>query len=205
MNEKTESLRWIPKDWLGPMAPAHVFPHADRPIEVDVGCGKGRFLLARARRHPEINFLGIERLLGRLRKVDRRAIRAGLDNIRLLRAEAGYATTYLLPPTAISAYYIFFPDPWPKTRHHDHRLFNPDYVSALARTLVPGGAVHVATDHEPYFSEIVMALGRDPRFSPIEPFEPSEEERTDFELAYAENRPIFRCAFRRVFHFDAAD
>ncbi len=202
MSEERTSCRVVPENWLGPLRWESVFSHAERPIEVDVGCGKGRFLLARARRHPEINFLGIERLLGRLRKVDRKAVRAGLDNVRLLRAEAYYATMYLLPTNSITTFYLLFPDPWPKTRHHDHRLFNSNYVSALARTLVPGGALHVATDHEPYFAEIKEVIRRDGRFEAIPPFIPEEEERTDFEIAFLGKRPVFRCSFRRLFSFD---
>ncbi len=199
MNPVTESRRWIPDDWLGPLPLAEAFPHPERPIEVDIGCGKGRFLLARARRFPAVNFLGIERLLGRLRKVDRKVVRAGLDNIRLLRMEAYYATTHLLPDASVSAFYIFFPDPWPKARHHDHRLFNAPYCDALARTLRPGGAVHVATDHAPYFDEIAAALRSDRRFEEIPPFEPAPDERTDFELLYLGRREIGRCSFRRIF------
>lgn len=203
MNDPRSSFRIIPENWLEPLPLSQFFSDPDRPIEVDVGCGKGRFLLARAQRFPETNFLGIERLLGRLRKVDRKLLRAGLTNVRLLRMEAYYATTYLLPSDAISAYYIFFPDPWPKARHHDHRLFNPAYLDALARTLRPGGLVHVATDHFPYFEEIHAILRADPRFEEVTPFEPTEAERTDFELLFLGQKPIGRCSFRRIFPFDA--
>lgn len=203
MNAPPSSFRIIPENWLEPLPLSRFFSDPDRPIEVDVGCGKGRFLLARAQRFPETNFLGIERLLGRLRKVDRKLLRAGLTNVRLLRMEAYYATTYLLPADAISAYYIFFPDPWPKARHHDHRLFNPAYLDALARSLRPGGLVHVATDHLPYFEEIHAILRADPRFEEVAPFEPTEAERTDFELLFLGQKPIGRCSFRRIFPFDA--
>jgi len=201
MIEAPSSCRLMPDNWLDPLPLRSAFPRPEAPIEADIGCGKGRFLLARARRFPEVNFLGIERLLGRLRKVDRKAIRAGLSNVRLLRMEAFYATRYLIPDGAIRTYYIFFPDPWPKARHHDHRLCSAAYMDALARTLQPGGAVHVATDHLPYFEEIARTLRADRRYEEIAPFEPTDDERTDFELLYLGRAPIGRCSFRRVFSF----
>ena len=162
-----------------------------------MGCGKGRFLLARAAAHPEVNFLGVDRLLGRIQKVDRKACRLGLSNARLLRMDGFYATTYLVPPLSVRAYHLFFPDPWPKTRHHYHRLFNEPYMEALHRTLLPGGAVNLATDHLPYFAEIVAILAEDPRFEPLPAFVPAEAEVTDFELLFRGQKPIGRCSFRK--------
>ena len=98
-----------------------VFAH-DRPVEIDLGCGKGSFLLWAAGTHPQRNFLGVERLLRRLRRVDRKAVRAGLDNIRLIRIEASYLIVKLIPDSSVSTYHILFPDPWPKRRHHSRRL-----------------------------------------------------------------------------------
>lgn len=196
MQPRLPSLRVIPDNWLWPLPLASYFPRP-QPIEVDLGCGKGRFLLARAARHPEINYLGIDRMLRRIRKVDNKARRLGLGNIRLLRVEAYYAVAYLMPPATIQTYYIFFPDPWPKKRHHDHRLFNPRFVDALFRTLVPGGCVHIATDHAPYFSEIRAIFRNDPRFKEMDPFVPVAEERTDFELWYQDKTPICRLSLRK--------
>jgi tRNA (guanine-N7-)-methyltransferase len=194
MANLSQSLRLWPDNWLRPIPLAGLFGN-DHPIEVDLGCGKGRFLLARAAAHPEVNFLGIDRMLERIRKIDHRAGRRGLSNIRLLRLEGYYAVAHLMPPAAISSYFIFFPDPWPKKKHRDHRIFNPRFVDALHRTLVPGGAIHVATDHLPYFEEIRGILAGDSRFQPIEPLVPSEGERTDFERWYIERGPIGRCSF----------
>ena len=191
-----DSLRVFPENWLDPLPLAGLYA-APQPLEVDVGCGKGRFLLARTAAHPQVNFLGIDRMLRRVRKVDRKAVRRGLANLRLLRCEAYYAVTYLLPADAVSTYYIFFPDPWPKKRHHQHRLFDPPFVEALHRTLVPGGAFHFATDHLPYFEEVRQIMERDARFETLPPFEPGEEERTDFELLFIQLAPIGRCSFRR--------
>lgn len=200
-SEGATGIRFFPDDWLVPIPLERLFgpgPAAGRPLEVDVGCGKGRFLLARAAAHPEISYLGIDRMLRRIRKVDRKAVRLGLSNLRLVRVEAYYAVTYLMPAACVSAYYILFPDPWPKKRHHDHRLFNPGFVNALYRTLRPGGQVHFATDHLAYFEEVKALIDADRRFESIPPLEPSETERTDFELLFLGQCPIGRYSFRRA-------
>ena len=168
------------------------------PCEVDLGCGKGRFLLAHAAAHPDINFLGVDRMLRRIRKVDNRARRLHLDNIRLLRMEGYYATTYLIPANAIQTYYIFFPDPWPKKRHHENRLFNPRFMDAIHRTLKSGGVVHFATDHLPYHAEVRALVLADPRFRETTPFAPGPEEQTDFELYYVNRTPIGRFSFSKI-------
>jgi tRNA (guanine-N7-)-methyltransferase len=192
-----ESLRHLPADWVHPLDLASVFTRPG-PVDIDLGCGKGRFLLARAAAHPEVNFLGIDRMLRRIRKIDNKARRLGLDNIRLLRIEGYYAVSYLIPANAIRTYFILFPDPWPKKKHHDHRLFNPRFLDALHRTLIPGGIVHLATDHQPYYEEIAALLRADPRFTETAPFIPREEEQTDFERWYLDKKPIGRCSFART-------
>ena len=196
MRPQIESVRIRPADWLNPLPLAVLFPLA-QPLEVDLGCGKGRFLLERARAHPDVNLLGIDRMLKRVRKIDHKAQRRGLSNVRLLRVEGYYAVAHLMPAEAIRAYYIFFPDPWPKKRHHEHRLFNPRFVDALHRTLLPGGCVHAATDHQPYFEIIRDILRGDARFEEIAPFEPTEAERTEFELWYLGKSPIGRISIRK--------
>ena len=195
------SLRREPRtadEWLGPLPMPAWFAHPERPLEVDLGCGKGRFLLARAARHPQTNFLGIDRMLRRIRKVDNRARRLDLDNIRLLRMEAYYATAFLIPNAAVSVYYIYFPDPWPKVRHEGHRLFNARFLDALIRTLAPGGGIHFATDHRPYFEQVADIFAQDPRFAAMPPLVLPEEEQTDFEGAYRGVKPIGRLSLRKV-------
>jgi tRNA (guanine-N7-)-methyltransferase len=112
--------------------------------------------------------------------------------------EGYYATTYLLPTAAIRAYYIFFPDPWPKKRHHENRLFQPRFIAALHRTLAPGGGVHFATDHLPYFAEVRTLILADHRFAEIAPFVPGPEAQTDFERYYIGRTPIGRFSFQKT-------
>lgn len=190
------SCRILPDDWLGPL-PLERWFERGRPLDVDVGCGKGRFLLARAAAHPERNLLGVDRMLRRVRKVDRRVARRGLANVRLLRMEAYYAVAHLLPPDAVSTYFIFFPDPWPKKRHHEHRLFNARFMDAVQRTLVAGGTLHFATDHRPYFEEVAGLLRQDARFEEAAPYVPPPAEQTDFELWYGPRVEIGRCAVKK--------
>jgi len=195
--KKKTTLRVMPDNWLYPHDFKRAFPHPERPLEIDIGSGKGRFLAARSGRYPEINFMGIERQLGRINSSGRRCERAGRENVRLFRMEGYYAINYLMPADYVATYYFFFPDPWPKERHHDHRLFNPMFMDALHRTLEPGGCLHVATDHEPYFAEIQAMLIADSRFEEVKAFEPDDAERTDFELIFA-HKKIGRCSFRKV-------
>ena len=191
-------LRIIPTDWAAPLDLTAAFGRAPQRLEVDLGCGKGRFLLARAAAHPETLFLGLDRQTRRLAKVERKAQRAQLANIRLLYAEAAYAVTHLLPFGSVTAYYIFFPDPWPKRRHHRRRLFDAAFMDALDTTLMPGGCIHLATDHLDYFESIRRLLAGDARFMEMEPFVTSAEERTDFELIFLQqNIALCRCSFAK--------
>ena len=190
----SETLRILPDQWLNPIDFAGRFGHPERPFEIDLGCGKGRFLLARARKFPEINFLGIDRQLGRIQRIDRKALRAGLTNLRVLRADGYYTITYLVLPKCVDTYYIFYPDPWPKGKHHHNRIFNEPFMDAIARTLKPGGKIHASTDHLPYFKEIYKLLKADARFEEIETFVPAEDEVSDFELMFAHKTPG-RCSF----------
>jgi tRNA (guanine-N7-)-methyltransferase len=169
------------------------------PLEVDLGCGKGRFLLARARRQPATNLLGVERQPVRLRKIDRRLAAAGLTNVRLLHLEAAYSLRFLLPPGCAQAIHIFFPDPWPKRRHHPRRLLSSELAADLVRALAPGGRINLATDHLDYFKLARSHLASRPELSATDPYVPDEEEQTDFERIFlSKGDPIGRCSFVRL-------
>src|SRR6266403_3765050 len=95
-----------------------------QPLEVELGSGDGSFLVEYAARYARHNFIGVERLLGSIRKMDRKGQRAGLTNLRGVRIESSYFLEYLLPPHSVAALHIYFPDPWPKRKHRRHRLIN---------------------------------------------------------------------------------
>jgi len=194
--KKKTVLRVVPESWLDPVDFKAAYPCSERSLEVDIGSGKGRFLAARSGKFPENNFLGIERMLGRVHSSGRRCERAGRENVRLFRMEGYYAISQMMPERYVANYYFFFPDPWPKARHHDQRLFNPAFMDALFQTLENGGCLHVATDHLPYYDEIYELLRGDDRFCEVEAFEPDDEERTDFELIFS-HKQIGRCSFRK--------
>ena len=182
---------------IEPLVPHRLFGNGN-PLQVDLGCGKGRFLLARARTNRNVNFIGIDRLMRRLAKLNIRAGDLGLDNIRLIQADGFDVLTHLLPPASISACFVFFPDPWPKRRHHGRRLFCPAFMDALARTLVPGGEVHAATDDPGYSQAITALLRGDRRFQTISPHMTLEPEKTEFEIIAERNGlPVHRMSARR--------
>lgn len=125
----------------------------DTPVELDLGCGKGRFTLELAGRRADALVLGCDVMLGRLRKVQRKVERRGLTNIELLRANSRDLVGYLLPPACIDRIHLLCPDPWPKDRHRAKRLVTTDFLARMSRILKPGGVLHLATDHGPYFDD----------------------------------------------------
>jgi tRNA (guanine-N7-)-methyltransferase len=176
---------------------AALFGNAN-PVELDLGCGTGHFLIRRAEKAPGTNLLGIERLLGRARTVAGKALRRGLTNVRVLRVEAAYAVQHMLPADAIATVYIFFPDPWPKRRHHARRLIGPAFLTALRGILIPGGVVHVATDDADYGCAIARTFAAHSGFREVAHWQPEPDEQTSFErLWLREGRTILRRAYAR--------
>jgi tRNA (guanine-N7-)-methyltransferase len=133
------------------------------PLHIDLGCGDGSFLCALAQRMPDKNFFGIERLLNRVRTSARKA--ATLDNVRLLRMESFYAVRYLLPAESVERFYLLFPDPWPKRRHHRRRIVTPDFLGSIHDALEKNGGIYFATDDVGYFGKIKEISESDPRFA----------------------------------------
>jgi len=136
---------------------ASLFP-TDQPLEVELGSGDASFLAEYAGLHPGHNFIGVERLLGRLRKLDRKGRRAGLTNLRGVRIESSYFLEYLLPPGSATALHIYFPDPWPKRKHRRHRLINERFPVLARQALAPGGTVYLRTDDEDTSSRWLRSL-----------------------------------------------
>jgi tRNA (guanine-N7-)-methyltransferase len=126
-------------------------PH---PVEMEIGMGKATFLLEQAKARPETNFFGIEYACWFWRYGSDRLRRAGCTNTRTVRAEAGFFLREFVPNASLSVMHIYFPDPWPKKRHHKRRLIQAPFMLELDRVLAPGGRIQVVTDHEDYFQQI---------------------------------------------------
>lgn len=168
---------------LAPLEIGNLFAQP-QPLQVELGAGDGSFIVQYAARHPECNFLGVERLLGRLRKIDRKGRRAGLDNLRGVRIEASYFLEYLLPKKSVSALHVYFPDPWPKRKHRKHRLINERFPALAREVLAPGGMVHLRTDDLDYFGQMKAVFEEALFFAKI-PTPPSlAEVLTDFERGF---------------------
>jgi tRNA (guanine-N7-)-methyltransferase len=150
-----------------PLDLAKLFPKP-QPLEVELGCGDASFLVEYARRNSEKNFIGVERLLGRISKLDRKGRRAALTNLRGARIESSYFLQWLLPPRSVSALHIYFPDPWPKKKHRKNRLINGNFPTLARAALAPGGAVFLRTDDADYFQQMTEVFGADKNFWKIE-------------------------------------
>lgn len=148
---------------------------------MELGCGDASFLVEYARRNPQINFIGVERLLGRLQKVHRKGSRLGLKNLRGVRIESAYFLQYLLPPHAAAALHIYFPDPWPKKKHRRHRLINEQFPALARAALVPGGTVWLRTDDADYFQQMNEVFDAAKEYEKFETPSTLAEIVTDFE------------------------
>ncbi|MFH0984653.1 MAG: tRNA (guanosine(46)-N7)-methyltransferase TrmB [Candidatus Omnitrophota bacterium] len=121
------------------------------PVEMEIGCGKGKFLVARSIEHPGTNFFGIDRVSKFMNIGKTRAQKRTLPNIRFLRAEARAFLMEAIALESVSVFHVYFPDPWPKRRHQTRRVFTSEFLTLLHGRLVPGGLVEVATDDKDYF------------------------------------------------------
>ena len=168
-----------------------------QPLEVELGCGDASFLVEYARRNPGRNFIGVERLLGRIQKLDRKGCRAGLANLRGVRIESSYFLQHLLPPHSTVALHIYFPDPWPKKKHRKHRLIGEGFPLLTRAVLSPGGTVYLRTDDADYFQQMTEVFGADKQFKEMETPGELAALPTDFEREFvARGIKTRRAAFR---------
>ena len=205
--------RAVPLSELRPLIDWEAFFGNSHPIEIEIGFGKGRFLLEVSKRHPKVNYIGVERAqkyveLTRERfekymrhfGVDRTS--GTFSNVRLAWTDANYFLTRYVPVASVQAYHIYFPDPWPKKRQRKRRIFrNQDFLSALACTLKPDtGRLYIATDYEAYFWEIQERLSRVSALAPVgENFSPDQDITTNFEIKYTlEGREIHRAVYEKL-------
>lgn len=168
------------------------------PVEIEVGFGKGHFLVTEATRRPEVNFFGIEIIRKYQRYASNRIAARQLPNCKTCWADAKRILRDLVPPDSVETVHVFFPDPWWKSKHKKRTLFTPEFATIILDVLKPGGILHFVTDVSDYFDMVSGVLAGVPRFHPLPPPEESAPTHdmdylTNFERKFRkEGRPIYR-------------
>ena len=202
--------RWIwrpdpePSEW-DPMLPGRGLPRplewgvvfgSEGPVEIEIGSGKGTFLVEAAGARPDHRFLSIEWALPYAEHLADRVRRRGLENVRVARADAARFLAEHVPAGSVRVLHVYFPDPWPKKRHHKRRLLQPGFIEAAAEALEPGGELRFVSDHAEYFEEARNALAANPDLAEAPVLEEEMTDLTNYERKYrAEGRPIHRARF----------
>jgi tRNA (guanine-N7-)-methyltransferase len=175
------------------------------PVHVEVGSGKGTFLLNQARAQPDANFLGIEWANRYYRYAVDRIGRWSLTNVRIIRTDAAGFIAESIPDDSVDCFHIYFPDPWPKKRHHKRRFLCPANLEHLIRCLKTGGQMRIATDHADYFEQIQKVIAdRSDKLKEIDFTRPAGAETgewagTNFERKYRKDqRPIYTLAVKKT-------
>jgi tRNA (guanine-N7-)-methyltransferase len=173
----------------------------EAPIELEIGIGKGTFLLRQAKAHPNRNFVGIEWANKIYKYAADRMARWGLTNVRVMRTDASHFVIHRLAADCLDALHIYHPDPWPKKRHHRRRLIQPAFIQAAVRAMKPGARLAIQTDHAEYFEQIREVTQAAEGLAPTEWVDENfgivgEDIKTNFEIKYErEGRTFYRLAF----------
>jgi len=169
----------------------------DHPVVLEIGSGKGRFLIASAMEQPDVNFVGIEKSLHYHRVIAERVAKRNLTNVRLINHDAFVVMQKMIPDASIAEIHIYFPDPWPRKREQKRRIIRPDALAEMRRVLAAGGRGIYVTDHRAYF-EVAAPLIAQFFTSEQRIPGPDDPPRTNYEAKYrAEGRPIFEVRFRK--------
>ena len=185
-----------PASYVEPLDLEKIFSRR-APIQVDLGCGDGTFLLAMAKTFPEKNFLGVERLWGRTRSASTKATQ--VNNVRVLRMETSYAVRYMLAQASIEAFYLLFPDPWPKRRHQRRRVFTNEFLDAIQAALTDGGTFLAVTDQKDYFIEMKRIAENSSGFESTQAREKSDLPISTFEKKFRDQGvPVYRLELRKT-------
>jgi tRNA (guanine-N7-)-methyltransferase len=185
----------IPANYFAPLDLKSIYGRS-APLEVDLGCGDGSFLVEIAATNPARDFLGIERLLGRVRSAHRKITQRQLTNARVLRIETSYAVQQMLPANSVALFHLMFPDPWPKRRHWRRRIVTEDFFVSVLRALAPDGLLRIVTDQIDYFREIERLAAQWSQFVTSSDPEPRRAPST-FEKRFSQSE-IYRIVLRKV-------
>lgn len=167
------------------------------PVILEIGSGKGRFLISTATEQPERNFIGIEKSLHYHRLIRDRVAKRGLRNIRLINHDAFLVMRDMLPDASIAEVHIYFPDPWPRKKEQKRRIIRPEALQEMRRVLVDGGTGIYVTDHREYF-EVAAPLIAEHFASETRVPGPDDPPRTNYEAKYREEgRPIYEARFTK--------
>lgn len=195
---KIEEKFWEKRDLPADLPPLDdLFPSVPGPLEVEIGCGKGKFLVGRATAEPGIRFLGVD-MAGKWMKIGaRRGEKRSLANLCFVRTDARILVEKYLPEESVSVFHVYFPDPWPKKRHQKRRIAKGSFFLLMRDKLKTGGRIEIATDNHPYYLDIqqeVEALGPiwASRRETVNQRLFCEDFKTSYELKYeAEGRPLY--------------
>lgn len=174
-------------------------------VHIEIGTGKATFLVSQAKAEPRLNFLGIEWASKYYRWAVDRLGRHGLANVRVVRADAADFIRRHIPDDSVACLHIYFPDPWPKRRHHKRRLFQSHNVTHLVRCLAPTGRINLATDHAEYLRQIKAVMAAfdnqltETEFIRPAAARPGEYTGTNYERKYLkQDRPIYTAAWKKT-------
>jgi tRNA (guanine-N7-)-methyltransferase len=167
-------------DPTGPIDWTELFGNA-HPVEIDVGCNRGVFLVNAAQANPGINYLGIEIDYTEGRRAARKLKKRELPNARVLGGDVRWAFDKFVRPGSVAAVHVYFPDPWWKKKHAKRRVFTDAFLEQVATVLMPGGLLHSWTDVKDYFEVISALVDNHPAF---EKLPPPPEKRPEHDMDY---------------------
>jgi tRNA (guanine-N7-)-methyltransferase len=196
--EQLQPYLFTPPDPPAPLSWREVFGN-EHPVEIEVGFGKGLFLLTAGQQHPDVNYFGIEIERKYQLFTANRVAKRHLDNVRLACADARQLLRDVVPAGSVRTVHVYFPDPWWKKRHHKRRLFTAEFAAACARVLAAGARLEVMTDVEEYFGVVQELLAQQPRFRPLPAADREGEYRTNFERKYRQQgKPVHGASYEAI-------